>query len=98
MIAAALWLRGSPAVLVPAGLLAIAFCLDNGHASPAPIRSILHFLAAGVSLWLTGALAGGETLILVISIGWTTNLFNFMDGSDRLAGGMAVIDFSNYGL
>jgi UDP-GlcNAc:undecaprenyl-phosphate/decaprenyl-phosphate GlcNAc-1-phosphate transferase len=29
---------------------------------------------------------------------WMTNLYNFMDGSDGLAGGMAVFGFSMYGI
>jgi hypothetical protein len=37
-------------------------------------------------------------IVLVFAIGWITNLYNFMDGSDGLAGGMAVIGFGTYGL
>jgi UDP-N-acetylmuramyl pentapeptide phosphotransferase/UDP-N-acetylglucosamine-1-phosphate transferase len=33
----------------------------------------------------------------VLWIGWCTNLYNFMDGTDGLAGGMAVLGFSAYG-
>ncbi len=38
------------------------------------------------------------TAIAAISIIWMTNLYNFMDGSDGLAGGMTLIGFSFYGL
>jgi UDP-N-acetylmuramyl pentapeptide phosphotransferase/UDP-N-acetylglucosamine-1-phosphate transferase len=34
---------------------------------------------------------------VVIAIAWLTNLFNFMDGSDGLAGGMALIGFAACG-
>jgi UDP-N-acetylmuramyl pentapeptide phosphotransferase/UDP-N-acetylglucosamine-1-phosphate transferase len=32
------------------------------------------------------------------AIVWATNFFNFMDGADGLAGGMAIVGFSAYGL
>ena len=32
-----------------------------------------------------------------LAIAWMANLYNFMDGSDGLAGGMALIGFSFYG-
>jgi len=32
----------------------------------------------------------------VLGIAWLTNLYNFMDGSDGLAGGMTVIGFAAY--
>jgi UDP-N-acetylmuramyl pentapeptide phosphotransferase/UDP-N-acetylglucosamine-1-phosphate transferase len=33
-----------------------------------------------------------------LAIAWLTNLYNFMDGSDGLAGGMAVFGFGTYGV
>lgn len=36
--------------------------------------------------------------ITTVAIIWMINLYNFMDGSDGLAGGMALIGFSCYGL
>jgi len=36
--------------------------------------------------------------VLALALAWTTNLYNFMDGSDALAGGMAVIGFGAYAL
>ena len=37
-------------------------------------------------------------IIGTAAIVWMINLYNFMDGSDGLAGGMAVIGFGSYGL
>jgi UDP-GlcNAc:undecaprenyl-phosphate/decaprenyl-phosphate GlcNAc-1-phosphate transferase len=37
-------------------------------------------------------------VVLLFAIGWLTNLYNFMDGSDGLAGSMAVIGFGTYGI
>jgi UDP-N-acetylmuramyl pentapeptide phosphotransferase/UDP-N-acetylglucosamine-1-phosphate transferase len=51
-------------------------------------------LAVGVPPWLSlGGFLGGVVLIV-----WGTNLYNFMDGSDGLAGGMTVFGFSFLGL
>lgn len=36
--------------------------------------------------------------LLTLSITWMTNLFNFMDGSDGLAGGMGLFGFSAYAI
>jgi len=36
--------------------------------------------------------------VLGLAVAWMTNLYNFMDGSDGLAGGMAVIGFGAYAL
>lgn len=36
-------------------------------------------------------------LMLIALLIWATNLYNFMDGADGLAGGMAVFGFTAYG-
>ncbi|HEX8874637.1 MAG TPA: glycosyltransferase family 4 protein [Nitrosospira sp.] len=38
------------------------------------------------------------TAVAAVAITWMLNLYNFMDGSDGLAGGMALIGFSSYGI
>jgi UDP-GlcNAc:undecaprenyl-phosphate/decaprenyl-phosphate GlcNAc-1-phosphate transferase len=38
------------------------------------------------------------TLLVTLGIVWATNLFNFMDGSDGLAGCMALLGFTAYGI
>ena len=35
-------------------------------------------------------------IVVAVAIVWMTNLFNFMDGADGLAGGMSVIGFGTY--
>jgi UDP-GlcNAc:undecaprenyl-phosphate GlcNAc-1-phosphate transferase len=97
--AADLWLRAPVGLLAPAAALAIISYLDDRHALPAWVRLAIHLLAAGAFLWWAAASAGLPMLIfLLIAIGWVTNLYNFMDGSDGLAGGMTVIGFCTYGL
>jgi Fuc2NAc and GlcNAc transferase len=76
--------------------------LDDRHALPAAFRFGVHLAAVvlvvvsvgGVSEYtlrafgLHGAVAGGIAGVLILA--WTTNLFNFMDGIDGIAGGEAV--------
>lgn len=100
VVAAALWLRcGCGLMVVPAVALALASYLDDRHDLPAAARLIVHLIAAGVLLWL---ILGFSTVVfpvvLLFAIAWITNLYNFMDGSDGLAGGMAVIGFGAYGM
>ncbi|MBI3529720.1 MAG: glycosyltransferase family 4 protein [Betaproteobacteria bacterium] len=97
--AAALWLRASPSLLVPAVALAIASYFDDRHALPAVVRLAMHLAAAGVFLWLAaGSFGAASLVVLLFAIAWITNLYNFMDGADGLSGGMAVIGFGTYGL
>jgi UDP-N-acetylmuramyl pentapeptide phosphotransferase/UDP-N-acetylglucosamine-1-phosphate transferase len=99
IVAAALCLRASSGLIVPAAALAIASYFDDRHALPASARLGMHLLAASAFLWLAGAPTAVAVLfVLLLAIGWITNLYNFMDGSDGLAGGMAVIGFGTYGL
>ena len=99
IVAAALWLRASPGLLAPAGALAIASYFDDRHPLPASVRLATHLLAASVFLWLAaGSSAAALIVVLWLAIAWITNLYNFMDGADGLAGGMAVIGFGTYGL
>lgn len=48
-------------------------------------------LLAGTHGWMIAA-------VTTVAVVWVTNLYNFMDGSDGLAGGMTLIGFSCYGL
>ena len=48
----------------------------------------------------SGLLSEGIVLafIVLVSVIWMTNLYNFMDGADGLAGGMTFFGFTMYGL
>jgi UDP-GlcNAc:undecaprenyl-phosphate GlcNAc-1-phosphate transferase len=99
IVVAAVWLRSDSAVLVPAAALAVASYFDDRHALPASVRLAIHLVAAAIFVWLSEVPAGAAMLIvLLLCVGWMTNLFNFMDGSDGLAGGMAAIGFGTYGM
>lgn len=89
-----LWL-----VLVALVLAAVS-ALDDADSLPVATRLAAHLCAAGVAVAIVGPLvqppAEGNLavgLLAVIAIAWLSNLFNFMDGADGLAGGMAAIGF-----
>jgi len=89
-----LWLP----VLLAVILAALSFA-DDVYGLPTLVRLGAHFAAAAVALWywLT-PIAPWALALLILAVVWITNLYNFMDGSDGLAGGMAVIGFGAYAL
>ena len=88
-----------PLWLAAVMLMGISF-LDDIIGLPIIGRLLVHFVAAGgavVGLLLnhTGV---GWVLLAIVAIVWMTNLYNFMDGMDGLAGGMALFGFGFYAL
>jgi len=85
------------------GLAAILFAVslaDDARSLPMQARLAAHFAAAGVLAALLVSNASDEPIVraavvvlTILAVAWMTNLFNFMDGADGLAGGMAVIGF-----
>lgn len=97
VLVAALWIRAAPGLLIPAAGLALISAFDDRRALPSSLRLLAHVIAAGVFLYAVGGpLAPAMSVALWLAIAWTTNLYNFMDGADGLAGGMAVIGFGAY--
>jgi UDP-N-acetylmuramyl pentapeptide phosphotransferase/UDP-N-acetylglucosamine-1-phosphate transferase len=78
------------------GLMLLSVLDDWKGLSP-HVRLFAH-LAAAFALVLTIGEQGSwlETILLVLGVAWMTNLYNFMDGADGLAGGMAVFGFAAY--
>ena len=81
-------------------VLAVVSLTDDIFTLPVWQRMLSHVIIAA---WLSATLlfpAHGWILIITVafSIAWMTNLYNFMDGSDGLAGGMTLIGFSFYGI
>jgi UDP-N-acetylmuramyl pentapeptide phosphotransferase/UDP-N-acetylglucosamine-1-phosphate transferase len=101
---AAGWLLVPEAVPWPVwGPLAWVFVisyLDDANGAPVIVRLLAHVVAAVIaSVALVLPAAGWATAtIAMLAIVWSTNLYNFMDGSDGLAGGMAVIGFTAYAI
>lgn len=99
-VVVALILLATPALWLPAAacaLLAALSQIDDRRGLPARVRFGGHVAAtawliavypAPVPWW---ALAGLGFLMI-----WLTNLYNFMDGADGLAGGMALFGFGGY--
>ena len=80
-------------------VLAAISLVDDLRNMPTPVRLATHLTVAAVLagnvVWPGHPLG---VVLLIIAIAWITNLYNFMDGSDGLAGGMAVIGFGAYAL
>lgn len=97
-------------VVGAASLVAVVSFFDDRSGLPVTLRLLTHVIAASLLLngiipaelvfpgaswaWPVG-LAGFICLAFVV---WMTNLYNFMDGMDGFAGGMAVIGFGTFGL
>lgn len=85
-----------PALGIAAALAALSF-LDDLRDLPAPLRLAAHLAAAAAVLALeTGAADPVLFVLLALAIAWYANLYNFMDGADGLAGGMALFGFGAY--
>ena len=80
-------------------LLVLVSFADDVLSLPIWVRLLAHIIAAtcfsaellaGEHGWLVASIAA-------VAITWMLNLYNFMDGSDGLAGGMTLIGFGAYG-
>jgi len=87
--------------LLPGLLLVAAVSLaDDLRGMRVGVRFAVHLAAAGTLAAgaVYSAFGLGATLLVMLAAAWMINLYNFMDGSDGLAGGMALFGFSFYGL
>lgn len=82
------------------GLFTVSL-LDDFYSLSVKKRLPVHLLAAAVLVLGSGMFSEHgwvvSLLVLLLTV-WMTNLYNFMDGSDGLAGGMALFGFIFYGL
>jgi UDP-N-acetylmuramyl pentapeptide phosphotransferase/UDP-N-acetylglucosamine-1-phosphate transferase len=92
-------LRAAPVLaLAAAGLAALSFLDDRAHL-PIPVRFGAHAVAAiTLALLVLPDLHPVWQAVAALTTMWMTNLYNFMDGSDGLAGGMALFGFAAYAL
>jgi len=90
---------------IPAAFWIIFLCLtvvsfvDDLRGLPVAARLSVHLIGSGMFASVAihpdyGPIAAG---VIAIGVTWAINLYNFMDGSDGLAGGMALFGFSSYG-
>jgi UDP-N-acetylmuramyl pentapeptide phosphotransferase/UDP-N-acetylglucosamine-1-phosphate transferase len=93
----AIWQPGFVASLSLAAALAVLSLLDDVFGLPAALRFGVHLAAAAALLVLELRFPGWALFVVfALAIAWYANLYNFMDGSDGLAGGMALIGFGAY--
>ena len=78
-------------------VLALVSFADDWRSLPAKLRLTTHLLAALALVYSTMPdLPLPLAALVVLAVVWGTNLYNFMDGADGLAGGMALIGFGDY--
>jgi len=87
-------------ILLPLLMLFIISALDDIRGLSVRYRLLVHMGAAwllvlGCGLFAQNLIVGILVLFLVV---WVINLYNFMDGADGLAGGMALFGFGMYGM
>jgi UDP-N-acetylmuramyl pentapeptide phosphotransferase/UDP-N-acetylglucosamine-1-phosphate transferase len=88
------------AAFVVALVLMVVSALDDRRGLPIVVRFGIH-IAAGVAaalLVLGGSSDAWAYAAFVLTVAWAINLYNFMDGADGLAGGMALFGFGTYAL
>lgn len=83
----------------PALALACVSLADDWRGLPIALRFLAHAAAAAafVLLALEG-LPWWLQAVAAVAVMWMTNLYNFMDGSDGLAGGMTLCGFGFLGM
>jgi len=99
VVVALLLAGGLKLVAALAAALMVLSVVDDWRHLSAAVRLLAHLAAA--LLFTLLALQGQPLAVLValtLAVAWMINLYNFMDGADGLAGGMALIGFSIYGL
>ena len=84
-------------------IAAMTLCLlsfiDDRYGLPVIARLLAHSLVVLAVIVLGDLSASPVALgVFVLLLLWGVNLFNFMDGADGLAGGMAAIGFLVYGI
>lgn len=83
-------------------MLAAILCgfsfIDDRAGLSAGLRLLVHLGLSAAAMVVADV--GGWLLVVVsaLAVAWMINLFNFMDGADGLAGGMAAIGFGAYGV
>lgn len=87
-------------MVLPLLMLFLVSVLDDMRGLSVRYRLLVHIGAAwllvlGCGLFAQNVLLGMLVLLMVV---WAINLYNFMDGSDGLAGGMTFFGFGMYGI
>ena len=93
------WLPGVQPWLFPLVAIAIVSFFDDRRGIPALLRLFVQLTAAIAWLWLAAPMPDLiVAAMMAVAIVWVANLYNFMYGSDGLAGTMTVVGFGAYAL
>lgn len=92
--AGTLWLNGPKPWLAPLLIVIGVSLWDDRRGVHAALRLAVHAGAAVLWLWLADPLV--NPVVAVVAVVWMANLYNFMDGSDGLAGAMTIVGFGAY--
>lgn len=85
-------------ILFPLSLMLISLMDDIYHLS-VKWRLLMHLMvSAAFILAMLPPQAWWLVTLMTLLITWMTNLYNFMDGSDGLAGGMGLFGFASYAI
>lgn len=86
-------------IAASAMLLGVVSQIDDRRGLPARIRFTVHVLAVAVAV-VSGAhgISWWFAIVVGVALVWLVNLYNFMDGSNGLAGSMTFFGFSTYAL
>jgi UDP-N-acetylmuramyl pentapeptide phosphotransferase/UDP-N-acetylglucosamine-1-phosphate transferase len=93
------WLPGAQPWLFPLAAIVIVSFFDDRRGIPSLLRLFVQLAAAIAWLWLAAPMP--DLIVaatMAVAIVWVANLYNFMDGSDGLAGTMTVVGFGAYAL
>lgn len=88
-------------LLLPLMGLFVVSMIDDIYSLPVKQRFLAHLVAGAMVVIGSGVLSQQGVMIaaaVLLLIVWMINLYNFMDGSDGLAGGMAFFGFAMYGV
>ena len=93
------WLPDAQPWLLPLAAVVVVSFFDDRRGIAAPWRLFVQLAAAIAWLWIAAPMPHLiVAAAMVVGIVWVANLYNFMDGSDGLAGTMTVVGFGAYAL
>ena len=93
-LAGTIWMATAKPWLGPLAVLIAVSLWDDRRGVPVALRLLVQVAAAGWWLWATAFPI--NPVLAIAAIVWMANLYNFMDGSDGLAGVMTVTGFGAY--
>lgn len=93
-----LGMAGMGLFLISAVLLLAVCLVDDIKGLSVRWRLLAQFAIVATFVWFALPLPWWQFLAIAFALVWMINLYNFMDGSDGLAGGMTLFGFGAYGI